>query len=292
MSLKNNRTLDILDKAEKGGYGIIAQTCYDTNSAVGLVRAAERLKSPAILQLFPVSLAFGGGPFLQFCLDVAHSASVPIAVHLDHATDVEHLELAVGLAEKGIAFDSIMVDASHADTDEENVSLAVPWIKRCIAAGVATEVELGRLEGGEAGLRVISGSMLTDPAKAEAFIRDTGAHILAPSIGNLHGSYKFFENGPQFHQNILTDLQTRFKNKIPYICLHGTDELPDELFLECIKNGVTKINVNSWCRDPYVEALSKGLASKPFPEATEDATEVFAKAAERFIKLFGSEGKA
>jgi fructose-bisphosphate aldolase class II len=45
----------------------------------------------------------------------AHSASVPISVHLDHATDEEQLELAVGLAEKGIAFDSIMVDASHAE---------------------------------------------------------------------------------------------------------------------------------------------------------------------------------
>lgn len=79
---------------------------------------------------------------------------MPISVHLDHATDEEQLELAVGLAEKGIAFDSIMVDASHADvslpqssgvhrnqepslidmqTDEENISIAVPWIKRCVA---------------------------------------------------------------------------------------------------------------------------------------------------------------
>jgi fructose/tagatose bisphosphate aldolase len=46
----------------------------------------------------------------------AHAASVPVAVHLDHATDAAHLELAIGLAEKeGIKFDSIMVDASHAD---------------------------------------------------------------------------------------------------------------------------------------------------------------------------------
>ena len=53
-----------------------------------------------------------------------------------------------------------------------------------------------------------------------------------------------------------------------------------------------QINVNSWCRDPYVEALHTGLASKPFPEAQEDATEVFAKNCEKFFKLFGSEGKA
>lgn len=36
-------------------------------------------------------------------------------MHLDHATDPEHLELALGLAEQGILFDSIMVDASHAE---------------------------------------------------------------------------------------------------------------------------------------------------------------------------------
>lgn len=40
---------------------------------------------------------------------------MPIAVHLDHATTVEDIDLALGLAEQGIAFDSIMVDASHAD---------------------------------------------------------------------------------------------------------------------------------------------------------------------------------
>jgi fructose-bisphosphate aldolase class II len=53
-----------------------------------------------------------------------------------------------------------------------------------------------------------------------------------------------------------------------------------------------QINVNSWIRDPYVAALSKGLATKPFPEATEEATEVFAKTTERMLKLFGSAGKA
>ena len=47
----------------------------------------------------------------------------------------------------------------------------MPWIKRCVAAGVATEVELGRLEGGEAGLRQIEGTIMTDPTKAEEFMK-------------------------------------------------------------------------------------------------------------------------
>ena len=41
---------------------------------------------------------------------------MPIAVCLDHATDPEHLELVLGLAEKqGIVIDTVMVDSSHAE---------------------------------------------------------------------------------------------------------------------------------------------------------------------------------
>ncbi|KAJ7912578.1 aldolase [Mycena leptocephala] len=287
-SLASNRTIQILTEAENGGYGILSQTCYDAHSVIGLVRSAERMKSPAILQLFPVTLAYGKGPFLQFCLNAAHQASVPIAVHLDHATDPEHLELALSLAEQGIAFDSIMVDASHADTDEENIAIARPYVERAAKCGIAVEVELGRLEGGEAGLRVISDAKLTDPSKASAFINGTGAIILAPSIGNLHGSYI---NPPNFRQEILKALHNTFTGRIP-LCLHGTDELPDELFVECIKNGISKINVNSWGRDPYAKSLAEGLRTKPFPEAVEDATEVFSKVCDHFFRLFNSAGKA
>ncbi|KAI8971140.1 aldolase [Trametes punicea] len=296
MSLENNRTLAILRRAEAGGYGVLAQTCYDANCVIGLVRAAERCRSPAIIQMFPVTLAFGKGPWLRFCLDAAHQASVPIAVHLDHATDPEHLELALSLAERGIAFDSIMVDASHADTDEENIALARPYVERAERCGIAVEVELGRLEGGEAGLRMISDAKLTRPEKAREFMDGTGARILAPSIGNLHGVYI---NPPDFRQDILKDLQTEFKGSIP-LCLHGTDGLPDALFKECIANGISKgsdiefeqININSWGRDPYAKTLADNLQSKPFPDAVEEATKVFEDVCERFFKLFGSTGKA
>jgi len=104
MATKNNRTLDILKKAEEGGcecmlllfaaqadcrWNLVFELVrpgrcrllpqqvtrllmpsYDAASAYGLVRAAERARSPAILQLFPITLAYGKGPFLQLCLDL------------------------------------------------------------------------------------------------------------------------------------------------------------------------------------------------------------------------------
>jgi fructose-bisphosphate aldolase, class II len=106
----------------------------------------------------------------------------------------------------------------------------------------------------------------------------------------------------------LKELRKTFQGEVP-ICLHGTDELPDSLFVECIKNGVSKvrillsnshslyrshcqINVNSWARDPYVKKLTDGLQTMPFPDAVEEATEAFAKVCERFFILFGSSGRA
>ncbi len=119
--MPGNRSIAILEAARDGGYGVLAQVVYDAHCAVGLVRAAERTRSPALLLIFPATLAYGGRAFLKYLLDLAHSATVPIAVHLDHATTAEDIDAALSLAETGVAFDSIMIDASHAETDEANV---------------------------------------------------------------------------------------------------------------------------------------------------------------------------
>jgi hypothetical protein len=53
-----------------GEDGVLSQVCYDWTTVVGLVRAAERFRSPVILQLFPVTLKYGGGEFLRLCIDL------------------------------------------------------------------------------------------------------------------------------------------------------------------------------------------------------------------------------
>lgn len=68
--LTNNRTLEILRKAEDEGYGIIAQVIYDANQALAFVRGLEAKRSPGILQMFPITVKHGGGAFLKYCLDM------------------------------------------------------------------------------------------------------------------------------------------------------------------------------------------------------------------------------
>lgn len=61
-------------------------------------------------------------------------------------------------------------EVSSLQNDEENISIAKPYVDRAHKCGIAVEVELGRLEGGEAGLRMISDAKLTDPTKAKSFM--------------------------------------------------------------------------------------------------------------------------
>ena len=175
-------------------------------------------------------------------------------MHVDHAATDEDISRVLDFAEHhGVAVDSIMIDCSHHDTDEDNIRMAKPYCERAHRLGMAVEVELGRLAGGEAGVQTISEGALTKPEKAERFLTELNVPLLAPSIGNIHGRYT---SPPDFRLELLDELQARIgpgTRSNGLIVLHGTDDLPDQLFRDCVERGSVKINVNSWARDPQIQ---------------------------------------
>lgn len=165
---------------------------YNDDGVISVIRAAEAVRSPAIIQLFPWTVKFQGPHFVRYVVDAAHSASVPIAVHLDHCIKEADIRQALELP-----FDSIMVDASVHDADE-NIRQVKEITKIANSKGIAIEAEMGRIEGGEDGLpNVDLDAVLTQPAGAKRFIDETGVQFLAPSFGNVHGGY-----GPQGPEGI------------------------------------------------------------------------------------------
>jgi fructose-bisphosphate aldolase class II len=157
---------------------------YNADGVLAVVRAAERCRSPALIQFFPWTMHFHGPAFIKFAAQVAHSASVPIAVHLDHCLKPEDADMALECD-----FDSIMVDGSMFE-EEENIAYVKSVVDRAKERGITVEAELGRMEGGEDGLPTIDlEAVWTDPQKAKTFAEKTGVHFLAPSFGNVHGPY-------------------------------------------------------------------------------------------------------
>lgn len=119
---------------------------YNIEHLTALVRAAEAKKSPLILQLFPSTVS--QLPTLAWAAAAAvKSASVPLSLHLDHAQDETQIrEIAATLP-----FDSIMVDMSHYDHDE-NLKKTKILTRVCHDRGIAVEAESGRINGGEEGI--------------------------------------------------------------------------------------------------------------------------------------------
>lgn len=157
---------------------------YNDDGVISVIRAAEAVRSPAIIQLFPWTVKFQGPHFVKYVVEAAHAASAPIAVHLDHCIEEEDIRTALELP-----FDSIMVDASVHDAGE-NMRQVKEITRIANAKGISIEAEMGRIEGGEDGLPSVDlDAVLTQPADAKKFIDETGVQFLAPSFGNVHGGY-------------------------------------------------------------------------------------------------------
>ncbi|KAG4427516.1 hypothetical protein IFR05_016999, partial [Cadophora sp. M221] len=129
-----NKTLQILAAASAGHYGVLATVAYNTEHILGMIRAAELSYSPLIIQFFPWAITFSSGQLIHLASLCAKRASVPVAIHLDHAQDEEMIKLAA----ETLPFDSIMVDMSHFER-AENLRRTKELVGFCHGRGVAAE---------------------------------------------------------------------------------------------------------------------------------------------------------
>lgn len=188
-----NPSIQILKAAEEGKYGVLATIAYNIEHILGMVRAAEFARSPLIIQFFPWAITFSDGLLIRTAAEAASRSNVPIAIHLDHAQD----EAIIRRAADTLPFDSIMVDMSHYDK-EENLAITSELVKYCHERGIAAEAEPGRIEGGEDGVmdtEGVKGSMTTAD-EVTGFVA-TGVDSLAPAIGNIHGESPYGLAGPK-----------------------------------------------------------------------------------------------
>jgi fructose-bisphosphate aldolase class II len=181
----SNKTWQILKAAEDGGYGVQAPIAYNLEHILAFIKAAEVKRSPLIIQVFPWAITFSDGLLIHAAAHAAKKATVPVAIHLDHAQD----EALIRRAADELPFDSIMVDMSHYEMDE-NLAKTRELVKYCHDRGIATEAEPGRIEGGEDGIADTADleGALTTEEQVEDFIA-TGIDFLAPAFGNVHGEY-------------------------------------------------------------------------------------------------------
>lgn len=235
-----------------------------------------------MILLFPWAQEYSGLGLATLAAHCARSASVPITLHLDHAQS----DAAVKMAADSGCYDSIMVDMSHYEK-EENLARTTELAKYCHERGIAVEAEPGRIEGGEDGVANTGEleAMMTDEPEARRFA-DTGIDWLAPAFGNVHGKYG--PRGPQLDYERLHRLKKEVGNELRFV-LHGTDGFGPDILEKCIDGGMVKVNINGAVNKHWKSAVKEdGVLTALIEKATDDMQ----KEVEWWIKALGSEGKA
>ncbi len=227
---------------------------YSFETINGVAKAAKETCAPVII-------SFGASYLknmpLETAVYIAQKAvdenGIKAALHLDHCTDFDIIKRAV---EAG--FSSVMYDGSALGFDE-NMANTKKIVEMAHAKNVSVEAELGSLALGQFSneVEIDHGQSYTDPALASKFAAETGIDALAVSIGTVHGMYKA---EPNIRIDILKEIKENVK--IPLV-LHGGSGTPEKKILECIENGICKINVNTEISQFTMEKIKQLLNAEP-----------------------------
>ena len=221
----------MIAKAEEGGYCVPAFNVYNMETVMGVIKAAEELKAPVILQIYPRLINEEAGYYLApVILAAAKKASVPVCFHLDHGPSELEAQRALYWGATGIMYDGSVHPL------EENIRNTKHLVDICNVLDVGVEGELGHI--GSVNDEVMD--EFTDPQEAAEFVQRTGVTCLAVLIGNAHGHYK---------KPPCLDIQ-RVKaireatGGIPLV-LHGGSGIPDDQVKAAIAAGVRKMNIGT-----------------------------------------------
>ncbi|MGH2350539.1 MAG: ketose-bisphosphate aldolase [Chloroflexota bacterium] len=244
----------ILDEADRGGYGVGAFNVNNMEQLQAIMRAASEADSPVIVQASRGALRYTNLVYLRHLMQAAveDNKDIKIALHLDHGNDLDVVQQAIDLG-----FTSVMIDGSleadgktprafdgNAEITRQAVEIAHPY-------GVTVEGELGTLGGIEEHVQA-SRVILTEPEEAVEFVKQTGVDALAVAIGTSHGAYKFkasptlaIERVEKIHA-LAPDVR---------LVMHGSSSVPQELVAEINRYGGQMPNAMG----VPVEAIQDGI---------------------------------
>lgn len=274
---------DLLSDAQKGNYAVGSFSVANMEMVLGVIKAAEELNAPIILQIAEVRLKQSPleiiGPLM---VAAAKNSKVPVAVHFDHGKTIEKITQALD-----IGFTSVMFDGSHLPLDE-NIEFTKKIIEIARKYGASVEAEIGCVGGSEDGSEDIAINC-TKPEDAVKFENETGVDALAIAIGNAHGNYK---STPKLRFDILSEVEQ--KTHTPLVLHGGTGISPDD-FVRCSKTGIKKINIATATFDRVEQSVRSAYENgsiNGYYDLQEAEVEGAYQNAKKHILIFATDNKA
>lgn len=272
----------ILGMAEKGGYCIPAFNVYNMETAMGVVRAAEELRAPVILQIYPRLMKEETGYYLApVVLAAAARATVPVCFHLDHGPSELETTRSLRYGATGI-----MLDGSTLPF-EENIALTRRVVETCAYLDVGVEGELGHVGFTKDG----DSDEFTVPEDAARFVKETGVCCLAVAVGTAHGRYK---KPPKLDIERIAAIREATGQTA--LVLHGGSGVPDEEIKKAVKAGVRKMNFATDVCYAFLDCCLAELQRPDRPVAVDSFMKKPIEAVKSFaisrIRLVDADGRA
>jgi fructose-bisphosphate aldolase class II len=288
----------LLDDAAERGYGVPAFNINNMEQGLAILRAAQAVDAPVIVQASRGARKYAGDVMLRHMVQALAEMhpDIPICLHQDHGNDE-----ATCLSAIRHGFTSVMMDGSlKADMKtpaswDYNVAITERVSRMAHWVGASVEGELGvlgSLETGEAAKEDDSGAegklsreqLLTDPAEAVEFVRLTRVDALAIACGTSHGAYKFSRepSGETLAISRIEEIHARIPDV--HLVMHGSSSVPQYLqdlinawggempqtwgvpveeIERGIKSGVRKVNIDTDCRMAMTGQFRKLATEKP-----------------------------
>ena len=284
MPIENMKSM--LEKASRQKYAIGAFNILDYTSTKAVVKAAERLNAPVIIQTSVKTVIYWGTPtIMSWISEIAGPSKVPVALHLDHCKDLKLIEECIKSG-----WTSVMIDAS-AKPFEENMALSKQVIDMARPEDITVEVELGAIVGVEDDIHVKEqDSHLVNVEQALEMCSTLDPDCFAPAIGTAHGIYK---GTPKIAYNLLEEISSH--TDVP-LALHGGTGLSAEVFKKCIALGCAKVNISTRLKFAFIDGFADYYNNHKTEynplKVIESQSRQLGDAVIENIKIFGSEGKA
>ena len=249
-----------------------------------ILEVCEEEKSPVFLGVSQGAAKYMGGfntvVGMVNGLKKDLNITVPVILHLDHASTYELCTQAVDAG-----FDSIMFDGSKYNY-EENISLTNKV--KSYLNGQLFEVEIGKIGGQEDD--IATEEYFTSLSEASDFINKTNIDMLAPALGSVHGIYK---GEPNIKVDIMKEISDQ--TKMPLV-LHGGSGIPEDTLKKCIENGIVKINFNTELQIEWSKNVRKFINENPSVydprKVISSGEEQLKNVVRRYINILESKDKA
>ncbi len=282
----------LLDDAAEYGYGVPAFNINNMEQGLAILKAADRVDAPAIIQASRGARNYAGDVMLQAMVKALAEMypHIPLCMHQDHGNNEATCMTAIQYGFTSVMMDgSLEGDATTPASYEYNLDITRRVTEMAHHAGVSVEGELGvlgSLETGEgeqedghgASGKLSEDQLLTDPSQAVDFVKGTKVDALAIAMGTSHGAYKFTRkpDGEILAMNVVEEINRRLPNT--HLVMHGSSSVPQELqdafnahggempqtwgvpleeIERGIKHGVRKVNIDTDCRLAMLGVIRK-----------------------------------